>query len=592
MHGGLMPPRSAKTGKRMENAMKDTRETNGPDGAYRKDYAEEKTCLPLIALLIACACLLALCAARYTPEEDALSGQIRLWMNGEEEHGVPVAPVMDIEDVWAIEDTRTEAEDALVRRMFNGDDVLGYDSESRTFYCTIGTDNGDEWPELALSALGEAGVSAAFVDDYSYDFCWDAVAEGYTYELLTYTDTEYAYASIVFTGMPIVTIHAEAEIEWGTDVGADIHIAGGGEDALYSHALIHKRGGNAYVGVPKDSYRIEFRGITPKGKERAAARGVLGMEADSDWLLIGNASDYLAIRNHLCWQLWRDWKEGPQFGELESRLVELFRGDEYMGIYQLMQYVNPEKELVRMGANPKTDVVARLIITMNEGDRPRKPRKYGHDLELRYVPEGMTTEEAFAIFAPFEEAELPFSAEIDEEAFTALIETNFDTQELLDYFLFIQLYGMRDNAWNNLFVWAIRQEDGTYRYSFSPWDMDRSLGYEESTQRADELATYDFGMAFHMLNLDLMNSRERMWAMFEEKRAGALSDENLYNWMYAVEDEINATGAYLRESEKWRGGAQKLDVYEMYEKTVGFQYTFQEIASWMWPIDGMDDAQE
>ena len=145
---------------------------------YMRSSPSGKNGLLLIALLLAVLCPVALYAARYTPQEDAVSRQIRLWMNGEEERGRPVASVMETEDVWAIEDARTEAERALVQRMFNGDEILGYDSESRTFYCSIGTQNGDAWPELALSALGEAGVSAAFVDDYTYDFCWDAVAEG------------------------------------------------------------------------------------------------------------------------------------------------------------------------------------------------------------------------------------------------------------------------------------------------------------------------------------------------------------------------------------------------------------------------------
>ena len=565
-------------------------------GAYQRCSPDSKPRLLLAVLLLALICPVALLAGKYTPAEDALSRQIRLWMSGEEEHGIPVTPAMEIEKIWAIEDARTESEDALAERMFNGDEILGYDRESRTFYCTIGAESGDAWPELALSVVGREGISAAFVDDYTYDFCWDAVAEGSRYELLIYTDTEYAYAGIVFTGLPIVTIHTDddAQIEWDADVGADIHIADSETGALYSHALIHKRGGNAYVGVPKHSYRFEFRSVNLKGKDQKAERSVLGMEADSDWLLIGNASDYKAIRNHLCWQLWAAWKEGPQFGELKSRLVELFCGDEYMGIYQLMQYVNPEKELLRMGGNPKTDVLVRTIVELNIGSRPVN-RRIDADLgltELRYAPPGMTAQEAFAIFEPFDEVDILRTREMSDEEFAAIMEKHFDVQELIDYFLFIQLYGLRDNVRNNLYVWAIRQEDGTYRYSFMPWDMDRSLGYEESHQLPGELASYDLDMVHRMLELDLMNSRQLMWSMFEEKRAGVLSDESIYAWLYAVENEINATGAFLRESEKWRGGAQKLDVGEICEKVIEFQKVIEENASWMWPLDESGDAQD
>ena len=80
---------------------------------YRKSYAVSGPGLLLAVLLLALICPVALLAGRYTPAEDALSRQIRLWMSGEEPHGIPVAPAMEIEGIWAIEDARTESEDAL-----------------------------------------------------------------------------------------------------------------------------------------------------------------------------------------------------------------------------------------------------------------------------------------------------------------------------------------------------------------------------------------------------------------------------------------------------------------------------------------------
>ena len=48
---------------------------------------------------------------------------------------------MELEDAWAIEDTRMESETPLLAGMRNGDNELGYDEESRTFYCTIGMED-------------------------------------------------------------------------------------------------------------------------------------------------------------------------------------------------------------------------------------------------------------------------------------------------------------------------------------------------------------------------------------------------------------------------------------------------------------------
>jgi len=89
-----------------------------------------------------------------------------------------VAPCREIEEIWAIEDARQESETPLVTALEMNGMPLGYDAESNTFYCTLGME-GEEWPEIHLTAPGAKGVSLCFVDDYTYDWRQDAVRDGY-----------------------------------------------------------------------------------------------------------------------------------------------------------------------------------------------------------------------------------------------------------------------------------------------------------------------------------------------------------------------------------------------------------------------------
>ena len=551
---------------------------------------------------------LAMLASAATPDEDPLIRQISLAMGLGEERGKPVEEPMAIEDAWALEDTREEAETPLVTRMFNGEGILGCDAQSQTFYCALGLDNPDGWPALSLSALGAQGVRVAWIDDYSYDAVEDALSEGYRYELLAYTDTQYAYIGVVFTGLPIVTLHTDgaAAIVKEPSVDADVHIASAQQEALASRAQVHTRGGDCYEGVDKPSYRFELRGINAKGNECRAERGVLGMPADSDWLLVSNASDRTAVRNHLCWALWRDWQPGRQLAELESRLVEVFVNDSYKGIYQLMQYVDPARELAAIGGNPETDVCVRRIVMQNGGDRPRLVRDpvEGHVLELRYAPPGMPTDEAFAAFDAYTQLELHCD-ELDDEAFAALLAAHFDIPSLLEYYLFVQGYNLRDNVRNNLYIWALRQEDGSYRYALSPWDMDRSLSLMTSDEQEgmidtavllDEHAQESKGwfrreMRFveRMLELDVDGSRRTLWALWTDKRAHQLSEDTLYQQITALEEEVNASGAYLRESERWRGGAEQLNLAEMSANMPEVEKWVELVFRETWPADNMPD---
>ena len=125
----------------------------------------------------------------------------------------PYAPVVGafrpIEEIWAIEDERVMSETPLVTALSNHNVPLAYDAQQNTFYCTLGLEQGGEWPDIHLTAPGASGITLCFTDDYTFDSCDTAIREGYPYEIMAYTDETYAYFDIVFTGLPIVTLYAQ-----------------------------------------------------------------------------------------------------------------------------------------------------------------------------------------------------------------------------------------------------------------------------------------------------------------------------------------------------------------------------------------------
>ena len=314
---------------------------------------------------------------------------------------IPVEPMMDIEDVWAIEDTREECwKTPLVAAMRNGDSELGFDAESGTFYCTVGMGEGDDWPELELFASPSAdaeNLRVAWIDDYAYDWRSDAVAEGYRYELLAYTDTAYAYIGVVFTGLPLVTLHVHGGREAIGDeyIPARMSVSSAEHEAVSSGIWIHKRGGGYDKGNDKHSYRVEFHEQS-SGKDKKAEVSLLGMEADTDWLLISNNSKAdSGMRNHLCWDLWKMWNpDGDAPMLLDSHMVEVFVDDEYRGMYQLMQRVDPEKEIARLGGSSQTDYVYRIIRNIGIEKRPVHFGG-GRFYELRHKPQSVREAQQF-----------------------------------------------------------------------------------------------------------------------------------------------------------------------------------------------------
>lgn len=500
----------------------------------------------------------------------------------------PVGPLLELEDAWAIEDERSEAEDELIIGMRNGLDEMGYDRESRTFYCTVGMDGGEAWPQLdmyAQAAAGKENLQIRWIDDYCYDYCSDAVREGYRYELLAYTDTEFAYIGVVFTGLPIVTMH----VDGGSDalgeeyVPACASISASGYEAITTGALVHLRGGGYVREYPKWSYRMEFHTLTAHGDEKNDV-SVLGMPADSDWLLIGNAADPTCARNELAWSLWRDWHpDGSAFMLQQSRMVEVFQNDEYVGLYQIMQRIQPEEELLRMGGNLNTDYVLRVIKDLNIESRPviDLTARLGYWAELRYAPIGATADKAFRQYEPYWQMNAQPVEEMTDEAFAETALRHTDIRETMEYFLFVQAAGLGfDNVFNNVYMWAMRR-GSDFVYYHSPWDMDMAF---MPIFGGDKLNFY-VKQASRMLNLDVGGCRQVLHEIWWEKRAGLITDDAMYQRVQQFEDMINASGAYLRETEKWHGGADTLNLTEISAYAVGHLSEVDRMIEQMWPLE-------
>lgn len=502
--------------------------------------------------------------------------------------GISVGGVIELEEAWEIEDTREESFEPLVTAMLNGSDVLGFDAAENTFYCTIGLENEDEWPEISLKARNVSdGLEIRLIDDYTYDWCSDAVREGYRYEMLAYTDTQYNYFGIVFTGLPIVSIAVDDHESLGDEyVPARAAISSADHEAVDHTAMIHLRGGGFDIyKVDKKSYRLEFHEIDNAGKDHKKSLGVLGMEEDTDWLLIGNGSDTTCVRNQLAWILWNRWNPKKDVhGLLDSKLVEVFVNNEYRGMYQLMKRYDIEKEIERRGGYLWKDMVFRAITSHNiDSQRPAYRSSRG-TIELRYKPEHVSVKQAFELIEQYAKMQ----ESISDEEFERLVETYVDIEALMSYYLFhlaADLSG--DNVNNNLYIWAEHNEKGEVAFRFSPWDMDLAFTMRDWEEAQKEQAFLYMPIPRRVLDLNLENSREMIWKIWNEKRSTILTDDAIYNWFMDMEEYVNRSGAALRDSQEWYGNAQPLDLAQMMSNETTHMSMIEHYLLALWPLEGM-----
>lgn len=152
----------------------------------------------------------------------------------------------------------------------------------------------------------------------------------------------------------------------------NINLSSGPYNSYWGEMGIELRG-NSSQEFPKKPYSMELWDTT--GTE--LNRSLLGMPAESDWLLIPNYSDKTMLRNALTYDLSR--KMGQYAAR--SRYVEVILNGRYQGVYQFMERLKrgaSRVDISRLRATDTTgaDVTGGYIVKLDKLDSANVPGWY------------------------------------------------------------------------------------------------------------------------------------------------------------------------------------------------------------------------
>lgn len=495
----------------------------------------------------------------------------------------PYAPVAapapeNIEEIWAIEDSRQESEMPLVTALENHGVPLAYDAASNTFYCTLGMENGETWPQLHITAPDAPKVRLCFVDDYSYDWCSDAIRDGYAYQGIAYTDTAFSYFDVIFTGLPQLCIDTKGQEITQEDSAVHVTMAAYGEEPLSSTGRMHLRGASTLL-FEKQGYKLEFTRERDGGAKKIEV-GVPGFGRANDLALLPCLNDETKMRDKLNWDMWNQISEdNVPFGARKAEYAEVFKDGEYFGVYLLVEPVDIREELALAGdKHLETDSVYRTAALNFSRDREyyMHPHRENAGYELYYAPSGADTfDQRFAALMPYVE----LTKIEDDEEFAARAVKLFDPDNMLRYALLMQGGGIADNFFNNMYMWAQPAKDGSATYRLAPWDLDIAWGFEKHEIGEEFERWLYFPVLDRMLSLDAGGIRRKAYDIWQELRAGVLSMEYLEEKIAEYTVLLGESGALMRDAERWGSFMTYPDGYEL--------VTFAEMR---WPK--LDEAME
>lgn len=309
---------------------------------------------------------------------------------------------------------------------------------------------------------------------------------------------------------------------------------------------------------------------------------LLGMRNDNSWLLDAGQIDPSRIRNLAANRLWLHYAAPPYYAHLEprartainGRLTEVVINNRYEGIYTLFEALDRKQlKLNKHDQNTgtfhgmlwkaqKRDLITRFAETPELPDI-NKASWGGFDVKYPDTDEVMPTHWQ-TLYYVVDKVSYAYDSELKRIAADL-----FDLPVMRDYYLLVYLLNAIDNHAKNLY-WACHDVDSLQRLTLGIWDLDCTVGQDWTNtpyrpeNRVGPTVNLNFGNgAFTRINAHAPGFAQDVNNRYNLLRKTAFHEDSLVGIYHTLIDTLIASGATLRETERWSGdtdlGGQPLD---------------------------------
>ena len=481
-----------------------------------------------------------------------------------------------------------------------------YEKEKNQYFFTV-TEN-ETWESLVPTL---EGYTVEYQSNFEKSKKSDTLKANRGVYLIAYNDTEYMKFCVMFTWLPVISVttktlpkeyvyhDADEEVDWEFDKHGDpivydpyaappddedapigvydsfaevtvldayasVH---GYENGFTSMARTHLRGRSSR-NYPKNSYKIELL-KEENGTLVERNETLLGMRKDGDWNLNGMYAEPTKVRDKVASDVWLAITADRSTSGLSTgyrcEYAEVIINNRYHGLYLLTERIDRKQLGLQDGD----------YLYFSEGDVGKHFSQFlnlpldddddtiaGYSLD--FPKEMSPTVNEWAVFG-----ELTKTIDaLNPEKFAKVAPTMIDVNSLADYEIFIQAVAARDNLIQNTFYAARKQEDGSYKFEFLPWDLDQTFGNRWIGDQDPLLTGEDYyGMRDHDMRFwvsDKMKVKNTggyndvLKARYAQLRETVLTDEKLVQMVKDANAKIVNSGAYSRNKTRWPYGGYSI----------------------------------
>ncbi|MPS73277.1 MAG: T9SS type A sorting domain-containing protein [Chryseobacterium sp.] len=287
-------------------------------------------------------------------------------------------------------------------------------------------------------------------------------------------DQGYLRYSIYFTDIPLLYIDTDSEILDSPKVLSRISIVENNGNIIESNAGIEYRGATSQL-YPKKSYEIEFWNDTTGDDTNDIA--LFGMREDKDWNIQAMYNEPLKIASKTAWEIWGNIsqlyyqeKEPEARSGIRIKYVEAFINNSYKGIYAISEKI--DRKQLKLKKNTETEIRGELY----KGDSWETTTYY----DLPLFDNSSETWGGFEYKYPKDLRDWTnlynlhnFVINSDNDTFYSQYKEKYDSNNIIDYFIFMNLLRAVDNTGKNIYTARYNKNE---KYFFIPWDLDGVFG--------------------------------------------------------------------------------------------------------------------
>jgi hypothetical protein len=369
---------------------------------------------------------------------------------------------------------------------------------------------------------------------------------------------------MIITGLPIVTLNTNESI-------GDERITGlfklvnpdyqsqKSQLEINSSTSVSIRGATSRY-YPKSSYSVHL----VDGSGNDIDKSLLGLRDDNNWILDAMYIDQSRMRNRLATDMWNSFNNVPHIASEPEALngtrgymTEVFVNYKYVGVYCLTEKLDRKQLKIKKqyGNMYKSNDWTNETDFYGLSPFNNASATWG-GWELEYPDLGHTPAPNWGYLHD----EISFILNSTDGVFTSEVKNKVDINNIVDYFIFMNITRATDNQNKNTFF-SFYDSRNASKFFYSVWDLDGSMGgYAGGGRAPNSIIGYGNNNLFaRLIKLNPENFKGLVKARWAILKSNQLSKSKVSERIEAYRKILGTTKAFNRERTTWGNIPQDLN---------------------------------